>query len=77
MALALLGAKAVSGGHEYYRTTVLQKTVIEDSLGLHIPPKNYPRTTLAIATTKGQGEVHEMLSDPEALAEQRKLPLGR
>jgi hypothetical protein len=76
MAIALLGAKAVLRGHEYYRRTVLQKTVIENSLGLHIPPKNYPRTTLAIATTRGQGEVHQMLSDPERWLSKGSLHWG-
>src|SRR5579864_2832941 len=64
-AIAGVGAQAVRRGHQYYRRTVLQKTVIENTLGLHIPPKNYPRITLAIATTHGQSEVREMLSDPE------------
>jgi hypothetical protein len=65
MALSILGAQAVLRGHNYYRRTVLQKTVIENTLGLHVPIKNYPRITLAIATTRGQGEVHEMLADPD------------
>jgi hypothetical protein len=59
--IALLGVMAVRRGHEYYRRTVYKKTLIENLLGLHNPVQNYSGATLAVTTTRGQGEVHEML----------------
>ena len=66
IAIALLGIQVVRRGHEYYRHTAYKKTLIENLLGLHNPVQDYPRATLAVTTTRGQAEVHQMLHDPDA-----------
>lgn len=73
--IALLGVMAVRRGHEHYRRTVYKKTLIENLLGLHNPVQNYSGATLAVTTTRGQGEVHEMLHNPDAWL-QKSTPLG-
>jgi hypothetical protein len=55
--LSIIGVLAVRRGHDYYRRTVIKKTIIEDALGLTRPITEYPlRHSLAISTTLGQGE---------------------
>ena len=52
---AWTGFRAIKMGHEYYRRTIMKKTLIEDVLGLTVPLKGYPlRHTLAVDTTGGQ-----------------------
>jgi hypothetical protein len=42
---------------------------------LHNPVQNYSGATLAVTTTRGQGEVHEMLYNPDDWL-QKSAPLG-
>ena len=62
---SLMGAQAVTKSHEYYRRTVVKKTVIEDMLGLTTPRNAYAGHTLTIGTTPGQGEMIKILEDRE------------
>ena len=60
-----LGRRAIIKGHEYYRRTRYQKTLIEDLLGLHQPIPNYGGATLALTTTHGQQR--QTLYNPESI----------
>jgi hypothetical protein len=61
-----IGAMSITQGHEYYRRTVVTKTLIEKRLRLTDPvPDGHPSLSLAIATTKGQGDHMSILNDPE------------
>jgi hypothetical protein len=63
---SLVGWWAIRKGHEYYRRTVVKKTLLEDMLGLTTPLAEYPyRHTLAVGTTAGQSDHLKILSDPE------------
>lgn len=62
----LIGRNAIQKGHEYYRRTVIKKTLIEDLLGLTAPLKDYPlRHNLSIGTTTGQGEHWKHIHDTD------------
>jgi hypothetical protein len=62
---SLMGVQAIRKGHEYYRRTVVKKTLIEDLLGLTIPQQGYSGLTLAIGTTAGHGDCFKILHDTE------------
>ena len=63
---SIIGAKAMRKGHEYYRRSVVKKTLLEDMLGLTIPVPDYPhRHTLAIGTTASQSDHISILHNPE------------
>lgn len=63
---SLLGQKAIRKAHEYYRRTVVKKTLIEDMLGLTRHVSGYPsHHTLAIGSTAGQSEHVRILHEPE------------
>jgi hypothetical protein len=63
---ALVGIQNLRRGHEYYRRTVVQKTVLEDRLGLTKPLEDYEgRLTLAVATTRSQAEQLQILHNTE------------
>jgi hypothetical protein len=63
---SLMGIRAIAKSHEYYRRTVVKKTLIEDILGLTAPLAGYPRRhTLTIGTTAGQEECLRILYDSE------------
>ncbi len=71
-----IGAVSIARNHEYYRRTVVKKTLIENQLGLgnSIPGMN-PALNLSIGTTKGQGDRMNILNDPEAyIAKRLKSP---
>jgi len=69
---SFIGRKAVRKGHEYYRRTVVKKTLLEDMLGLTTPIADYPsRHTLAVGTTTGQEEHLKILHDPEPWVNRR------
>lgn len=54
-------------GHEYYRNTIIKKTLLEDQLGLNRQISEYAsRPTRAIGTTHGQGEHFKILNETEA-----------
>jgi hypothetical protein len=76
IATSVLGARAVADGHRYYRRTVVQKTRIEDALGLLRPVKSSlgPAAPLAISTTTGQLRRLAMLENPDDYVSQ---PLKR
>jgi hypothetical protein len=62
----IVGAWSIRQGHQYYRRTILKKTIIEDYLGLTKGLDEYPnRPTLSIGTTMGQGDYLEILRNPD------------
>ncbi|MGA2595791.1 MAG: hypothetical protein ABSH09_02145 [Bryobacteraceae bacterium] len=64
LSAALVGVAAINKGHQYYRRTVVRKTLLEDLLGLTKPVLGYPiRHTLSIGSTAGQNEHMEVLHD--------------
>jgi hypothetical protein len=70
--VSLIGIKNTRTGHEYYRRTVLKKTLIEDQIGLTRPLDQYRgRPTLSVGTTLGQNEHLKILSDPEKWLKRR------
>jgi hypothetical protein len=76
LSISLIGAFAIKKGHEYYRNTIVQKTVIEDRLGLTRPLEDRPsRPTLTIGTTAGQKDQWQILHNPDAWL-QRPLRRG-
>jgi hypothetical protein len=63
---SLIAIKNVRTGHEYYRRTVVKKTLLEEQLGLTKPSEEYPaKHTLAIGTTVGQTDHLRILHDTE------------
>ena len=63
---SLIGALSITKAHEYYRRTVIKKTVIEERLGLNNPlPDVHQSLNLAVGTTRGQNERMKILLDPE------------
>jgi hypothetical protein len=70
-----IAIKNIRTGHEYYRRTVVKKTLLEDQLGLTKPSEDYAaRPTLAVGTTVGQNEHLQILHDTEKWL---KRPLRR
>jgi hypothetical protein len=65
-ATSIIGAKSITKSHQYYRRTVVQKTVIENLLGLNdsIPGMTTP-LRLAVGTTTGQHDHVQILSNPD------------
>src|SRR5262249_28705006 len=56
----------VSTGHDYYRRTIIKKTLLEDRLGLNKPFDGYDtRLTPAISTTTSQDEQFQILQNTE------------
>jgi hypothetical protein len=54
---SMIGIKTVSKGHDYYRRTIVKKTLLEDQLGLNKPLEDYGgKLTSAISTTTSQDE---------------------
>lgn len=69
---ALVGSMSITKAHEYYRRTVVKKTLIENYLGLTNPlPDRHPSLDLATGTTNGQSDHLRILSDPEAWVARR------
>jgi hypothetical protein len=69
---SVTGSFAISKSHEYYRRTVVQKTRLEDLLGLTSPPEgSFSAATLSIGTTTGQRDHAEILADPEKWVKRR------
>jgi len=63
---SLVGSLSITKAHEYYRRTVVKKTVIEQLLGLNAQlPDLHQSLNLAVGTTKGQSEHMKILTDPE------------
>jgi len=63
---SIIGLISITKNHEYYRRTVVQKTLIESRLGLTDSiPGMHPSLNLAIETTQGQGDYMRILNDPE------------
>ena len=75
MCVSAIGIKTVRKGHEYYRHTVVKKTLLEDQLGLTKPLEGYgAKPTLAVGTTVGQTEHLQILSNtPEWLRRPHRL----
>jgi hypothetical protein len=65
-AISVIGAQAIGKNHEYYRRTVVKKTVIENLLGLNDPiPGMMPSHSLAVGTTTGQQDHMQILANPD------------
>jgi hypothetical protein len=66
IATSLIGSLSITKAHEYYRRTVVRKTLIEQCLGLNSSPLGMHQSlNLATSTTRGQSERMKILSDPE------------
>jgi hypothetical protein len=66
LATSLVGSRSITMAHEYYRRTIVKKTIIEECLGLNNPPPGMQQTiSLAIGTTRGQSERMKILSEPD------------
>jgi hypothetical protein len=66
-AISLIGSRSITMAHEYYRRTIVKKTLIEERLGLNLAlPEMGQTLNLAIGTTRGQSERINILTDPEA-----------
>jgi hypothetical protein len=63
---SIAGALSIAKAHEYYRKTIVKKTVIEECLGLNNGlPEMHESFNLAIGTTRGQNDRMMILNDPE------------
>ena len=63
---SIAGAWSIRKAHEYYRNTIVKKTVIEEHLGLNNPlPDLHISSNFAIGTTAGQSERISILQDPQ------------
>jgi hypothetical protein len=63
---SLIGIKAITQGHRYYRRTIVKKTLIEDLLGLTLPNQEYPmRHSLSVGTTHGHAEYLQILHNTD------------
>jgi hypothetical protein len=62
---AVIGLRTIRKGHQYYRNTVVKKTLLEDQLGLTKPVEGYLSLTQSISTTIGQSEQFEILHNTE------------
>ncbi len=66
LCVSWIGIRSVRRGHDYYRRTIVKKTLLEDRLGLTKPSEDYPGgPTLAVATTAGQDEHLQILHNTE------------
>lgn len=63
---SLIGYLTTGKSHEYYRRTVVKKTLIEDLLGLTAAIPGYSGHTLTIGTTAGQADHVQILQNTEA-----------
>jgi hypothetical protein len=71
-ATSLVGSMSITKAHEYYRRTVVKKTLIENCLGLtNSLPDMHSSLNLATGTTKGQRDHLRILSNPEAWVHRR------
>jgi hypothetical protein len=64
LCISVIGIRSVRKGHDYYRRTIVKKTVLEDRLGL-TKPSEPGGPTLAVGTTAGQDETMQILHNTE------------
>lgn len=66
-ATAVLGAKIVRKGHEYYKPAAVKKTLIENQRGLlnRLDPDANRDSTLAIGTTPGMANIDRIRRAPD------------
>lgn len=63
---SFIGIRNVLKGHEYYRRTVVKKTLLAEQIGLNKPVEGHPTgLTLAVGTTVGQNEHLQILNDTD------------
>ena len=63
---SIIGSISITRNHEYYRRTIVKKTLIESRLGLTDSiPGMHPSLNLTIGTTPGQADHMRILNDPE------------
>lgn len=73
LCVSWIGIRSVRRGHDYYRRTIVKKTLLEDRLGLTRP--SVPGgTTLAVGTTSGQAEHLQILNNTQTWLSR---PLGK
>lgn len=66
-AISAIGFFSIKRSHEYYRRTIVKKTLIETCLGLtETLPEMHASLNLAVGTTRGQADHKRILEDPEA-----------
>ena len=63
---SMIGIQTIRKGHEYYRRTIVKKTLLEDDLGLTKPLEEYEgRLSRSISTTASQNEQLQILHNTE------------
>lgn len=63
---SFIGIRNVLKGHEYYRRTVVKKTLLAEQIGLNKPVEGHPTgLTLAVGTTVGQNEHLQILNNTD------------
>jgi hypothetical protein len=60
LSVSVIGIRSVRKGHDYYRRTVVKKTLLEERLGL-THPSEAGGPTMAVTTTAGQDEHFQIL----------------
>lgn len=60
LSVSVIGIRSVRKGHDYYRRTVVKKTLLEERLGL-TNPSEAGGPTMAVTTTAGQDEHFQIL----------------
>lgn len=66
-ATSAVGSMSITKAHEYYRWTVVKKTIIENCLGLTEPIDGmHPTVNFTVGTTAGQKDHMQILMDPES-----------
>jgi hypothetical protein len=60
LSVSVIGIRSVRKGHDYYRRTVVKKTLLEERLGL-TKPSEAGGPTMAVTTTAGQDEHFQIL----------------
>lgn len=65
---SIVGSISIKKNHEYYRRTVVKKTLFENRLGLTDAIEGLnPSLNFSIGTTPGQGGYLRILEDPEKI----------
>lgn len=65
LSVSLIGLRSVRKGHDYYRQTVVKKTLLEERLGL-TKSIDAGGPTMAVTTTAGQDESFQILHNTKA-----------
>ena len=72
-ATSAVGSMSITKAHEYYRWTVVKKTIIENCLGLTEPIDGmHPILNFTVRTTAGQKDHMQILMDPESWVRRKR-----